>query len=470
MSLRIGRGTILALVFAVAFAPKAHAHGLKLGFMDFEPFEEADSALWYQRAKTLDAGIVRLTGRWSEIAPASRAAIRDTRDPADPSYSWARLDAAVRGAAAQGIQALITVQSAPAWAEGANRAAAARPGTWRPDPRAFADFTQAAARRYSGTFPDPQQPGTTLPRVRYWQPWNEPNLPTYLTPQWTGSRANPRPVSPAWYGRMLNASYARIKAVHADNSVIAAGTAPYGDPPFVRNRMTPVSFLRRLLCLRGAALKRVRCPHPARFDAIDHHPYATGSPTQHALLAENVAIPDVGKLTRIVRAARRARTVRPAGAKAVWVTELSWDSRPPDPDGVPESRRAHWLQDALYSLWRQGATTICWFLLRDQPPVPSYDRTYQSGLYYLDGRPKRSTAAFRFPLVVRRAGRGVRVWGRSPASGPVTIERRRGGRWSAIAVLHTRSGAIFHARVSAPVDAVLRARAGTVVTLSRSAG
>ena len=94
---------------------------------------------------------------------------------------------------------------------------------------------------------------------RYWQPWNEPNLPTYLTPQWTGSRAHTRPASPAWYRRMLNAAYARVKVVHPDNLVIAAGTAPYGDPPVVRNRMTPVSFMRELLCLRGAALRRTRC-------------------------------------------------------------------------------------------------------------------------------------------------------------------------------------------------------------------
>ena len=162
--------------------------------------------------------------------------------------------------------------------------------------------------------------------------------------------------------------------------------------------------------------------------------------------------------------------MRPAGAKGLWVTELSWDSRPPDPDGVPESRRARWLQDALYSLWRQGASTICWFLLRDQPPTPSYDRTYQSGLYSIDGDAKRSAAAFRFPFVVRRAGRRVRVWGRSPASGPVTIDRRQGGRWSAIATLHPRSGAVFTARFAAPAGAVLRARAGAHTTLSRSAG
>ena len=81
---------------------------------------------------------------------------------------------------------------------------------------------------------------------------------------------------------MLNGAYARVKAVHADNRVVAAGTAPYGDPPQVVNRMTPVRFMRELLCLRGRSLKRTRCSDPAHFDAIDHHPYATGSPTQRA--------------------------------------------------------------------------------------------------------------------------------------------------------------------------------------------
>ena len=75
-----------------------------------------------------------------------------------------------------------------------------------------------------------------------------------------------------------------------------------------------------------------------------------------------------------------------------------------------------WLQDGLYSLWRQGATTIFWFLLRDQPPVPAYNATYQSGLYLLDGRAKPAAAAFRFPLVAR-FGRGkTLVWGRSPVA------------------------------------------------------
>jgi hypothetical protein len=467
MRRRLALGAGLAVLLALLPAASAGARGLGLGVMDFAPFEGPESAVWLARAQALGAGYVRLTGRWNEIAPAARAGLREPSDPADPGYRWDRLDGSVRAAAAQNLRILLTIHRAPAWAEGSGRAANARPGTWRPDPAAFADFMAAAARRYSGSFPDPLRPGATLPRIRYWQPWNEPNLPTYLNPQWTGPRQRPQRASPSWYRGMLNAAYARVKQVHGDNVVIAAGTAPYGDPPIVRNRMTPVSFMRALLCLRGPALKRVPCPAPAHFDVIDHHPYATGSPTQHALLPENVAIPDLGKLTHVLHAAERAHTIRPAGAKRVWITEFSWDSRPPDPQGVPEARRTRWLQDGLYSLWRQGASTIFWFLLRDQPPVPAYNATYQSGLYRLDGTAKPAAAAFRFPLVARLSRGRAMVWGRSPVPGDVTIERRGATGWRPIASLRA-SGGVFQGRVRAPRGAALRARAGADASLTRT--
>ena len=161
--------------------------------------------------------------------------------------------------------------------------------------------------------------------------------------------------------------------------------------------------------------------------------------------------------------------MRPATGKQVWITEISWDSRPPDPDGVPEARRARWLQDSFYSLWRQGASRIFWFLLRDQPPVPAFNRTYQSGLYTVDGEAKLSAQAFRLPFVARRTARRskpVYVWGRSPITGPVAIERRRGE-----ALEPDRDGATHapapssRAASTAPAGAVLRARAGADVSL-----
>lgn len=430
---------VLGVLCAMTCATPAHARGLTTGVMDFAPFEGADNAAWYGRATNAGVGLVRLTVHWSSAAPQRPA---NPRDPADPRYDWTKLDASVRGAAAAGVQPFITAQSAPTWAEGAHRPKSALPGSWKPDPAAYADFMEALARRYDGAH--------GLPRVSLFQPWNEPNLPRYLSPQWSKRKA----FSPGWYRRLLNGAYARVKAVHPDNLVVAAGTAPYGDPRSVNNRMTPVRFLRTLLSKRTS------------LDAIDHHPYATGSPTDHALLGENVAIPDLGKLVRVLRKAERRHTARPAGRKRVWVTEISWDSRPPDPHGVPEAKRARWLQDSLYSLWRQGADTICWFLLRDQAPVPSYDMTYQSGLYTHAGTAKRSATAFRLPIVLTRRSGRTRIWGHTSVAGPVTVERRQAGAWKAIAGF-TPSGGVYQGRVKAPRGAQLRARQGAATGLVR---
>jgi hypothetical protein len=317
---------------------------------------------------------------------------------------------------------------------------------------------EAVARRYDGAH--------GLPRVKYFQVWNEPNLNTYLSPQWTGPAKRRKAASPGWYRRMLTASAARIKAVHRDNSVVAAGTAPYGDPPSSNNRMTPVRFTRELLCLKGAKLRRFNCGKRPDFDAIDHHPYATGSPTARAILKENVSIPDVHKLTHVLAVARRKGTTK---ARGVWVTEVSWDSNPPDPGGVPERVRARWMQLAFYLLWKQGATTICWFRLADETPGQDWRWSNQSGLYTITGGEKKvSVKAFRLPFVAIREGDRTRVWGHTSARGPVTIERRKDGTWVRIARLRS-SGGVFQSRLRLPRKARLRARAGAVVSLERTA-
>ena len=178
--------------------------------------------------------------------------------------------------------------------------------------------------------------------------------------------------------------------------------------------------MRELLCLRGSKLRRFRCRAPAKLDAIAHHPYAVSGPRKGAFRPDDISVADVSRLVRVLRAAEKARTVRPARRKRLWITELSWDSNPPDPDGVPEARRARWVADAFYLLWRQGVDTITWFQLIDSPEGRGYPYTIQAGLFSLDGRPKLSSAVFRFPFVAERENRArVRIGGR----------RRVGPRW-----------------------------------------
>jgi hypothetical protein len=303
------------------------------------------------------------------------------------------------------------------------------------------DYAIALARRYSGHFLDPTDPLRTLPRVWAFQLWNEPNLPDYLTPQWVGNR----PVSPAIYRAMLNAFYAGIKSVDPSALVVTAGTAPFGDP-WIGGRVMPAMFWRELLCLRqaGSGLVRVRCRNPAHFDVLAHHPYSVGEPDTKALNPDDVSIPDIGKLTVLLRTAERLGRALPRIHHPTWVTEVGYNTDPPNPQGVPMQEDAGWVAQTLALLWRQGVSLITWNTIVDEPPVPSYSATSQSGMYFLDGQPKPALAAFQFPFAAWRLTRSsVEVWARPPSAGTLTIQRLDGSVWRTVVARHVNIHSTF---------------------------
>src|SRR5262249_51526175 len=154
------------------------------------------------------ARYVKLLVNWADVAPkGTRPYAFSPRDPTDPNYDWASTDAQVRTAVGEGFTPIVYVQTAPEWAQLCSQG----PGSCRPRPEDFADFLTAAGRRYGGGY-------LNLPRVRYWQIWNEPNFSMFLLPQ--ADKAG-RPVSPDIYRALVNAAYRAIHAVHADNIVIA---------------------------------------------------------------------------------------------------------------------------------------------------------------------------------------------------------------------------------------------------------
>jgi hypothetical protein len=456
---------VAALAVQALSAPAASASipgpgSLFTGFADEVQF--VGPIDWPLRAERLGSTWVRLFAAWNGIAPLTPPRGFRPADPRDPRYNFFNLDAFVGNAAAHRQSVVMTILGAPAWAEGAHRPPAGAPqGTWRPNPAALGAFARALAVRYSGHFPNPTAPRTMLPRVSYFQIWNEPNLRIDLTPQWVRRGRTFVPQSPVLYRRMLNAAYANIKAVQPTAHVLLAGTAPYGDPPGV-DRMMPVVFTRELLCLHGPALRRAPCPNPAHFDAIAHHPY-TLTPTLHAFNQDNVSLPDLGKLQRIVRVAVRTGRAVPAGPKPMWVTELAWTSRPPDPGGISTATQARYLSRAFYELWRQGVSHVFWLEIRD-PPAGT-NALLGSGVYFNDGRAKQSSGAFRFPFVALPARRGmITLWGRAPVAGNVSIELGRGHGWQSLFTLHTTSGGIFYARRRLGGHLVLRAAQGRVAS------
>jgi hypothetical protein len=409
--------------FLVLLVP-GRAQALRIGFFDPEA-----TSFTLSRAQASGAADVRVGVTWALVAPSKPTSPANADEK---SYRWAAADAAVQEVTSRGLRPIVAVAGAPSWAEARHRPAGVLPGTWKPDPHALADFMTALARRYRG-------------RVHDYQLWNEPNLDRYLAPQWvrTGTHSY-KAFAPDHYRKMLNAAYRAIKAVDPTDRLITGGTAPYGDPQPGGSRIMPARFWRDVLCLDGR-LHRTHCSDPAHFDVLAHHPYAIGGPRRHALNGDDIAVPDMGKLSRILAAARRHGTALPRNHKPLWVTEISWDSKPPDPFGVPAKRHAAWLSDALYTLWKQHVRVVLWFRVVDQPPVPSYALTNQSGLYLRNGHPKPAQRAFAFPVACERTTGGrFRVWGMAPVpSADATIQVRERASWHTAATRRAGSDRVF---------------------------
>ncbi len=453
----VGLGLLLLAAALTLGAVTARAGGpLVTAIVDPETFPGAEKQVAFQHVRAAGATVARLILDWSTVAPngRSRPSGFDPRDPGDPRYRFDAFDDQVRAAAAAGLQPLVDIFGAPAWAQGGAPKERPADGPDRPRPSALADFATAAAERYGGGYND-------LPRVRYWQVWNEPNLSFYLVPQEVGGKA----FSPGWYRAMLNAASDALHAVHPGNIVVGGGLAPYGPHTDTLVGVAPFRFMRQLLCMSAGPRPRPTCGKRVRMDAWSIHPYTSGGPT-HAAGGDGASAGDLGRMNALLRAAARAGHVVSARRVQFWVTEFSWDSSPPDPKGLPLKLHARWISEVLYRMWSQGVNLVTWYLLRDQPFTPT--TTSQSGLY-LRGEtgvasdlPKPALRAFRFPFVAFPGRDGkIFYWGRTSAGRPdtVLVEQSGQGGWRQVGAMSTNRYGIFSGRIaSAASTGYLRAR------------
>jgi hypothetical protein len=430
------------------------------------------------------ASTVRIPVDWRDYVAGDPPAGFEARDPASSAYRFATLDTAVQSAAAAGLEPLLVVSHAPAFAEAPYRWPYAYPGSWAPSPAALEEFAAALARRYDGSFPDPLTPGRALPRVRLFQAWNEPNLARYLEPQWVTEEGHWSAFSPLLYRQLLNGFYAGVKSVQPADTVITAGVAPNGDPAGV-GRMAPVTFLREMLCLGPA---RRSCPEPPHFDVLDFHPLSVGDPDLPAASSLDVSISDAAKITGLLRQAERAGTALPAGKKPVWVTELNWESAPQSPQGVPADLQAQVISRALHRLWIAGVSLVAWQFLVDPfpgvraatPTGGSFEYQRPAGLYSAgsggnpeNALPKPFLRGFTFPFDPLRVDRGhVRVWAlmMRPRQAVLLQRQGRGRVWWTIARLHADRSGVLNTLVSLRGAVRLRLRSGALISASSAVG
>jgi hypothetical protein len=425
---------LLAALGAAFLAAPALAGPLQTAVAEHDEFRGSDALADVALRRIHDAGATafRVDLNWYEVAPETKPAGFRPEDPDDPAYRWDVFDRKVRLLQANGLEPIAAVNNPPGWATSESSPA---------DVAQFGRFMRAAALRYSGRVAD-------VPRVRYWQIWIEPNVSKFFSPQFRNGQL----VAPTLYRRLVNAAADSVHAVRSDNSLIAGGLSPFKAKYPNLRAIAPLQFMRALLCMSKGAVPKPTCGDRARFDIWSHHPYTSGGPTHHAAGPDDVSLGDLPEMKRLLDAAVKAHHVVSSQRVRFWVTEFSWDTKPPDPKALPVLLQARWTSEALYRMWQNGISLVTWLQLRDGP-YPGND--VQSGLYYRGAtvqadRPKPTLTAFRFPFVAYAGAGGLLFWGRTPGGLPaqVVVERKGAGGWRRLASLRTDRYGVFTRRLA----------------------
>lgn len=433
-------------------AAHARAANITRGFED-DVWFNAGWRPWVHRIADSGAKMVSLEIDWAHVEPHAPSGA-GSASPSSPQYQFTYVDNVLRRFAGTGIEPMLLITDAPRWAQGRGGTRKQyEEGGFEPNDAALQQFARALARRYSGDYRDPANRHHFLPRVQYFQAWAEANMSYHLSPQWTHVGGHLVNSGPIIYRELLNAFYAGIKAGNPSAKVVFTGLESYGDP---RGgfRTPPVDFLRSVLCRAGG---QQPCTDPAHFDILAADPYEVGSPTTHALSPDDASAPDLGRLTRVLRAAIAAKTVVPDAPKPLWVTEFSYDSNPPNTTaGTPsEAEQARWLEESFYVFAHEGVSTVIWYLLHDQ--TGSFTTAYFSGVYFHNGRSKTSLEAYRFPFVVMPHEGAAQAWGIAPRTGTVEVQRQVGANWKTIFSSNCQSGTTFSRNMPLSARGVYRA-------------
>jgi hypothetical protein len=435
----IGRA-VAAVVVALAFAAPAHAaSNLEVGMEDerllLSATTEAEGAINAWAAAGVD--VVRIHARWIDVSPGPnrmhRPAGFGVANHRSRRYDWATLDRAIDLTRAAGMKVMLSVTGpGPLWT---SLAPWRRNPRYKPSPRLYAQFARAVATRYRD-------------RVDRYLIWNEPNIAGWLEPQQTCvARRVCFPASPHIYRGLVRAARPAIERADPGAQVLLGELAPRGHRAIsTRSPVSPLPFLRELACV-NRRYKRMRSGpcrgfRPARADAFGYHPHGVElGPEDPNPDTDQAQIGDIPRLFAVLdRLTGMGRIVAPRRKFDVYLTEFGYQTSPPDHDvGITLGQQSRYLQQAAYMAWRlprvRNLTQYQW---RDEPVIVRGRgvKTYsgwQSGLRYVNDKPKPAFRGFLEPFVIDLGRRGgvARFWGQiRPGSGArtVTVLRLRPGQ------------------------------------------
>jgi hypothetical protein len=394
-----------------------------------------------RRAKTLDemkslgADVVKLRVDWRSLSPKADSKKKPSGFSGDDPNEyranvWQAYDATVLAIVGRGMRPYLQLGGrAPRWASGSGPEV-------RPKSKDFRRFFQAVGTRYSGSFVV-GSPGLTLPRVTLYSVWTEPNLFSWLSPQYVGSR----PASPRIYRQLVRAADDGLAASgHAGDEMLIGELLPFARSGEAGSRkVRPIEFLRELACVdgsyhayKGSAAKSRGCNNfkPVPGTGLAYHPYTLpGGPDVATPNGDDASISELG---RVVRALDKlsSRHRLESGRMPIWISEFGFQSDPPDRYQTPIKKVPAFLGQSEWLAYRNPrVASYSQYPLFDDPIKGGGG--FQSGIRKHDGKKKGDVyKAFQLPLFVqRRSDKVVEVFGgvRTGAEGAeVTIESRKG--------------------------------------------
>ena len=499
---------LVALASAAALPAAARANDSQLSIMmdDDHLLYRGDAVRddTLRRMQALGVDYVRVSVLWNVVAQDAKKGrkrakqFRGDKPGTYPAGNWDRYDRLVRAANRIGIRLYFNVTGpGPRFAMGkAPKGTKKYKDTWYPKTGEWFKFVKAVGLRYSGLYRDENDSGAVLPRIGFWSVYNEPNQPGWLMPQWKKGIA----WAPVLYRDLWYYGRAALDATgHKDDTVLIGETAPLGNSN--RNDGSPIypkRFIREFLCLdaknrpyTGAAAKKRRCGTldkigELRYAAWAHHPYTKKlAPTKRSGDKDAITMANVGELGGLLDIAKAKGRKLPAQTFTA-MTEFGYETNPPDKfSGVSLAKQAEYITegDHLAFLDKQVVANTQ-FLLRDVPEIRKFKKsdkrryfTYQSGLYFTNGKAKPSAIAYRFPfLITDRTGSATTFWGQTrflPANTPVnvTIQFKAPGQpnWADVGAAPTNGQGFFVGSVPSGAAGTYRAMfrevfSGTVVT------
>ncbi|MGI6368254.1 MAG: O-antigen ligase family protein [Anaerolineae bacterium] len=268
-------------------------------------------------------------------------------EPERGAYRWGDWEHRFGLAAEYGLQVVVIVDRAPAWA----RAPYEADNLWAPpvDPADYARLMGALATQLGGN-------------IRGYQIWDQPNI----HPHWGGGA-----IDPAGYVELLRQSAAALRSADPTAAVIAGGLAPNSERS--GRNMSDLQFLREIYRLGAAPYWDVLGVKTLGFwtDADDRR-----------------ADPDVLNFSRVILL-RTEMLRRGDAAKPVWSLGGGWVALPPDWQGEPSptgsdtaATQAARLQAAWQRVQREWPWMTLFCTLELQPAARAEDPVW--GLSLLD--------------------------------------------------------------------------------------